>query len=77
MAFSGTALLTLLLHFLEIDHSDREVQAVGLGHLDTGIGGSNPAQSVDISPGISVLCRSVEVEALRRADAASSESYQM
>jgi hypothetical protein len=51
--------------------------AVGLGRLVAGIVGSNPAQGMDVYPRLSVLCCSVYVDALRRADHSSSESYHM
>jgi hypothetical protein len=51
-------------------------EAVGLGPLVAGIVGSNPAQGLDVCPRLSVLC-SVQVEALRRADHSSKESYHM
>jgi hypothetical protein len=41
-----------------------------------GISGSNPAWGMDVCPRVSVLCCPVSVEALRRADPASKESYQ-
>jgi hypothetical protein len=39
--------------------------------------GSNPASGMDVFPRVSVLCCPVSVEALRRADPPSKESYQM
>jgi hypothetical protein len=39
--------------------------------------GSNPAQCMDIYPRLSTLYSPVEVEALRRADPLSRETYQM
>jgi hypothetical protein len=50
---------------------------VGLGRLAAGIVGSNPAQGMDVCPRLSVLCCPVLVEALRRADHSSKESYHM
>jgi hypothetical protein len=50
---------------------------VGLGRLDTGIVGSNPAQGMGVFLHLSVLCCPVQVEALRRADHSSKESCQM
>jgi hypothetical protein len=44
---------------------------------NTGIGGSNPAQGMDVCLRFSVLCCPVWVEALRRAHPSSKESYQM
>jgi hypothetical protein len=41
-----------------------------------GIAGSNPASGMDVCPRVSVLCYPVSVEALRRADPPSKESYQ-
>jgi hypothetical protein len=41
-----------------------------------GIAGSNPALGMDMCPRVSVLCCPVSVEALRRADPPSKESYQ-
>jgi hypothetical protein len=41
---------------------------VGLGRLDTGISGSNSAQGMDVYLRPCVLCCTVQVEALRRAD---------
>jgi hypothetical protein len=36
-----------------------------------------PAQGMDVCPRLSVLCCPVEVEAMRRADHSSKESYHM
>jgi hypothetical protein len=58
-------------------HSGRAVWCVGLGRLVAGIVGSNPAQGMDVYPRLSVLCCPVYVEALRRADHSSKESYHM
>jgi hypothetical protein len=58
-------------------HSGREVWGVGLGRLIAGIVGSNPAQGMDVCPRLSVLCCPVYVQALRRADHSSKESYHM
>jgi hypothetical protein len=58
-------------------HSGCSVQGVGLGRLDTGIVGSNPTQGIDVCPYLSVLCCLVSVEALRRANPPSKESYQL
>jgi hypothetical protein len=44
--------------------------------LNIGIAGSNPASGMDVCPCVSVLCCPVSVEALRRADPPSKESYQ-
>jgi hypothetical protein len=41
------------------------------------IAGSNPTWGMDVCPRVSVLCCPVSVEALRRADPPSKESYQM
>jgi hypothetical protein len=41
-----------------------------------GIAGSNLASGMDVCLGVSVLCCPVSVEALRRADPLSKESYQ-
>jgi len=43
----------------------------------TGIAGSNTAWRMDVCPRFSVMCSPVWVEALRRADPSSEESYQM
>jgi hypothetical protein len=37
-------------------HSGRAAWGVGLGRLVAGIVGSNPAQGMDVSPRLSVLC---------------------
>jgi hypothetical protein len=58
-------------------HSGRAVCGVSLGWLVAGIVGSNPAQGMDVCQRISVLCCPVLVEALRRADHSSKESYNM
>jgi hypothetical protein len=42
-----------------------------------GIAGSNSAWGMDVCPRVSVLCCPVSVEALRRTDLPSKESYQM
>jgi hypothetical protein len=49
---------------------------LGLDRSDTEIVGLNPAQGMDVRPRLSVLCCPVYVEALRRADHPSKESYQ-
>jgi hypothetical protein len=41
------------------------------------IAGSNPARGMDVCLCFSVLCCPVQVEALRRADHPSKESYQL
>jgi hypothetical protein len=38
---------------------------------------SNPPRGMDVCPRFSVLCCPVQVEALRRADPQSKESYQL
>jgi hypothetical protein len=48
-----------------------------LAGLVAEIVGSNPAQVMDVCPHLSVLCCPVYVEALRRADHSSKESYHM
>jgi hypothetical protein len=48
-----------------------------LGRLDTWIVGSNPAQGMNVCLRLCVLCYPVEVEAFRRADPPSRESYKM
>jgi hypothetical protein len=55
----------------------RAVWDVGLYRLDIEVVGSNPAYSKDGCLCISVLCCPVYVEALRRADSPSKESYQL
>jgi hypothetical protein len=45
--------------------------------LNIGIAVSNPVWGMDVCPRVSVLCCPVSVEALRRADPPSKESYQM
>jgi hypothetical protein len=45
--------------------------------FNIGIACSNPARGMDVCLRLSVLCCSVYVEALRRADPPSKESYQM
>jgi hypothetical protein len=45
-------------------------------HAD-GIMGSSPAQGTDVCPRLSVLCCPVDVEAQRRADFPSKESYSL
>jgi hypothetical protein len=44
---------------------------------NTGIAGSNPARGMDVCPRFSVSCCPVYVEALRRADLPSKDSYRM
>jgi hypothetical protein len=58
-------------------YSGRAFWGVGVGRLVAGIVGSNPAQGMDVCPRVSVLCFPVWVEALRRADHLSKESYHM
>jgi hypothetical protein len=50
---------------------------MGLGRLVAVIVGSNPVQGMAVCPRLSVLCCPVKVEALRRADHSSKESYHM
>jgi hypothetical protein len=45
--------------------------------LNIEIAVSNAARGMDVCPRVSVLCCSVSVEALRRADPPAKESYQM
>jgi hypothetical protein len=45
--------------------------------LNIGIAGSNPAWGTDVCTRVSVLCCPMSVEALRRADPPTKESYQM
>jgi hypothetical protein len=45
--------------------------------LNVGIAGSNPAWGMDVCQRVSVLCCTVSVEALCRADPPAKESYQM
>jgi hypothetical protein len=47
------------------------------GRSNTGIVGSNPARGMDVFLHFSVLIYPVQVQALRRADPPSKESYQM
>jgi hypothetical protein len=47
------------------------------GSSNTGIVGSNPIRAMDVCPRFSVLCCPVHVEALRRADPPSMESYEL
>jgi hypothetical protein len=47
------------------------------GSLNTGIVGTNPAQSMNVCPCLSVFCCSVKVKALRRADPPSRHFYLM
>jgi hypothetical protein len=58
-------------------NSGSRAKGVGISRLDTEVVGSNPAQGMDICPHLTVLCKHVEVEALRRADPPFRESYQM
>jgi hypothetical protein len=58
-------------------HSGRAVWGVGRGRLGAGIVGSNSTQRMDGCPRLSVLCCPMKVEALRRADHSSKESYHM
>jgi hypothetical protein len=63
--------------FITAGHSGRAVWGVGLGRLVAVIVGSNPAQGMYVCPRLSVLCCPVQVEASRRADHSSKESYHM
>lgn len=47
---------------------------MGLNRLDTGIVDSSPAQGMAACPRLSVLCRRVQVEALRQADPPPKET---
>jgi hypothetical protein len=63
-----------------VKHGGPSVRAfwgIGLGCLDTSIMGSNPAKGINVLPRLSVLWCPVEVEALRRANPPTSESYEM
>jgi hypothetical protein len=48
-----------------------------LGRSNTGIVGSNPTWGMDVCPYLSALYCPVYVQALRRADSPSKESYQL
>jgi hypothetical protein len=50
---------------------------LGFGPLESGIVRLNPAQGMDVFSHLSVLCCPEEVQALRRTDPPSTESYQM
>jgi hypothetical protein len=67
----------ILVYLYFAGHSGHAVWGVGLGRLVAGIVGSNPTQGMDVCPRLSVLCCPVQVEALRRADHSSKESYHM
>jgi hypothetical protein len=72
------SLLLLLLLLLLLDPmAERSKASTVFGHSNTGIVVSNPTWGMDVCPRFSVLCCSVEVEALRRADPPSKESYQL
>jgi hypothetical protein len=45
--------------------------------LATGVVGFNPTQGMHVCPCLSLLCGPVSVEALRRADPPSRQSYRM
>jgi hypothetical protein len=66
-----------MVKYSQVGHSGRAVWGVGLGRLVAGTVSSNPAQGMDVCPRLSVLCCPVYVEALRRADHSSKESYHM
>jgi hypothetical protein len=57
--------------------SGRAVGGEGLDLLDDDIVGLNSTPGMDVCPGLSVLCCPMAIEALRRADPPSKESYQM
>jgi hypothetical protein len=57
--------------------SGRAVWGVGFDCSDTGIVGSNSARGMNDCPRLSVLCCPVYVEALRRAEHSSKDSYQI
>jgi predicted secreted protein len=63
--------------FVMLPVSGRAVWGAGLDRLDTGIVGSNPAQGMNVCPLLSACCCPLQVEALRRADHSSKESYHM
>jgi hypothetical protein len=62
---------------LPISISERSKAGTVYDPSNIGIAGSNPPWGMDVCPRVSVLCCPVSVEALRRADPPSKESYQM
>jgi hypothetical protein len=57
--------------------TERSKASTVFGRSNIEIAGSNPARGMDVCPRFSVLCCPVLVEALRRADPPTKESYQM
>jgi hypothetical protein len=69
-------LMFLLLIELPVSMAERSKASTVFGRSNIGIAGSNPSSGMDVCPRVSVLCCPVSVEALRRADPPSKESYQ-
>jgi hypothetical protein len=57
--------------------TERSKARTAFGRSNTGIVGWNPNRGMDVCPRFSLLCCPVQVEALRRADLPSKESYQL
>jgi hypothetical protein len=57
--------------------AERSETSTVFGRSNVKIAGSNPARGMDVCLRFSVLCCPVWVEALRRADHPSKESYQL
>jgi hypothetical protein len=57
--------------------AERSKASTVYDRLNIDIQGSNPARGMDVCLHVSVLCCPVSVEALRRADPSTKESYQM
>jgi hypothetical protein len=59
-----------------VSMAERSKESTVYDRSNIGIAGSNHASGMDVCPRVSVLCCPVSVEALRRADPPSKESYQ-
>jgi hypothetical protein len=57
--------------------AERSKTCIVCDRSNIGIAGSNRASGMDVCPRVSVLCFPVSVEALRRPDPPSKESYEM
>jgi hypothetical protein len=59
-----------------VSMAERSEASTVYDRSNIGIAGSNPASGMDVCPRVSVLCCPGSVDALRRADPPSKESYQ-
>jgi hypothetical protein len=61
---------------MPVSMAERSKATTDYDRSNIGIAGSNRASGMDVCPRVSVLCYPVSVQALRRADPPSKESYE-